>query len=258
MERNMTSKYKILKIHPSKHDHRDRIYKASGKHLRDKVDLREWDSLIENQDQLGSCVGHALTSGYELLLKKKYPDKFTELSRLFVYYNARFLEDTQTKDVGVSLKDALKSVNHIGVCEEKYWPYKLDMFDDKPSIPAYRDAITRTITEYHKLNTLDDVLDSVNDGNPVVIGAMVYTGFMYLDHNDHVVKSPRSGEKEEGGHAMLIVGYDIPKKMFLIKNSFGKEWGLNGYAWMPFSYADKYVFEYWTFDISNPNDIQLT
>lgn len=253
----MTSKYKILKIHPSKHDHRDRIYKASGKNLRDKVDLREWDSLIENQDQLGSCVGHAVTSGYELITKKKYPEKFVELSRLFVYYNARFLEDTQTKDVGVSLKDALKSVNHIGVCEEKYWPYKLDMFDDKPSIPAYRDAITRTITEYHKLNTLDDVLDSINDNKPVVIGACVFTSFMYLDNVHHIVPMPKPHEKNEGGHAMLIVGYDIPNKMFLIKNSFGQEWGMNGYAWMPFEYAEQQVFEFWTFEISNPNDIQL-
>lgn len=254
----MTSKYKIHTIRPSKKDRRDKIYKVSGKNLREKVDLREWDSLVENQEQLGSCVGHALTSGYELITKKKYPDKFVELSRLFVYYNARFLEDTQTEDTGASIKDALKSVNHVGVCEEKYWPYILDMFDDKPSVAAYRDAITRTITEYHKLNTLNDALDSVNDGKPIVIGASIFSSFMDLDNVNHIIPIPNSREKNEGGHAMLIVGYDLPNNMFLIKNSFGTEWGMNGYAWMPFDYAEQQVFEYWTFEISNPNDVQLT
>lgn len=254
----MSTKYKIFKIFPSKRDSRDRVYRQTGANLRSSVDLRSWDSLIENQDQLGSCVGHALTSGYELITKRKYPNKFVELSRLFVYYNSRFLSETHKQDVGVTLKDALKSVNHIGVCEEKYWPYNLDMFDDKPTIAAYRDAITRTITEYRKLNTMNDVLDSVNNNNPIIIGASIYTGFMYLNKSDHIIKIPVSGEKNEGGHAILIVGYDLTRKMFLIKNSFGTEWGLNGYAWMPFTYAEKYVFEYWDFDISNPNDVQLT
>ena len=53
------------------------------------------------------------------------------------------------------------------------------------------------------------------------------------------------------GHAICIVGYDLTRKLFLIKNSFGTGWGDKGYCWMPFDYADRHVFERWVFRISD-------
>lgn len=55
---------------------------------------------------------------------------------------------------------------------------------------------------------------------------------------------------------MTIVGYNIPKKQLLVKNSFGKDWGDKGYAWLPFEYAESSGFEKWVFDISNQPPIQ--
>jgi hypothetical protein len=40
-----------------------------------------------------------------------------------------------------------------------------------------------------------------------------------------------------GGHAVSIVGYDDTKQAWLIRNSWGPEWGENGFAWM--SYEDE-------------------
>jgi C1A family cysteine protease len=45
---------------------------------------------------------------------------------------------------------------------------------------------------------------------------------------------PKLFERAEGGHAVLAVGYDLKKKMVLIKNSWGDNWGQDGYFWMPF------------------------
>jgi len=53
-----------------------------------------------------------------------------------------------------------------------------------------------------------------------------------------------------GNHAVTIVGYDLSSSVFIIKNSFGIDWGLNGYFYMPFEYAKKHVFESWIFDIN--------
>ena len=47
---------------------------------------------------------------------------------------------------------------------------------------------------------------------------------------------PESGEKVVGGHAVLCVGYDDKSRTFLIRNSWGKSWGLKGYFKMPYSY----------------------
>jgi C1A family cysteine protease len=53
---------------------------------------------------------------------------------------------------------------------------------------------------------------------------------------------------------MTVVGYDIPKQQLLVKNSFGKDWGDNGYGWIPFTYFEKEGDENWVFDISNQPD----
>jgi C1A family cysteine protease len=43
----------------------------------------------------------------------------------------------------------------------------------------------------------------------------------------------------------------MPENMFLAKNSFGKDWGQNGYCWIPFQYISDYSFDMWVFDINN-------
>ena len=47
---------------------------------------------------------------------------------------------------------------------------------------------------------------------------------------------PHAAEKVEGGHAVMAVGYDDAAKTFLIRNSWGANWGQAGYFTMPYSY----------------------
>jgi C1A family cysteine protease len=49
---------------------------------------------------------------------------------------------------------------------------------------------------------------------------------------------------------MCVVGYDLDKKMLLCRNSFGTDWGNQGYCWIPFEYADKNFTDMWSFNIS--------
>lgn len=59
----------------------------------------------------------------------------------------------------------------------------------------------------------------------------------------------------EDGHAVTVIGYDLRRKQFLLKNSFGTHWGAGGYAWLPFEYEREYVFERWVFDINDQNTV---
>ena len=54
-----------------------------------KVDLRTLMSNVENQGQLNSCVANAVAGAYEYLAKRHLGDDSYDVSRLFVYYNAR-------------------------------------------------------------------------------------------------------------------------------------------------------------------------
>lgn len=237
-------------IKPSGFDVRDWRYRRGSNRLRESVDLREWDSVIESQGSLGSCSGNAMTNAYELTVKRLYPDRFTELSRLFVYYNSRIIDRTTGEDVGAYLRSTLAAVRHQGICTEKAWPYDESKFDEPPPAICYTDAANRTITSYELLDTLDDMLDALNQNKPVIIGLTVYDSFNYVNKDNPVVQLPRAGDSG-GGHAMTAVGYDIARRQILVKNSFGTSWGAEGYGWLPFEYVNSESFEKWIFDISD-------
>lgn len=233
-------------VRPSKFDKRDILYRTEP---RPRVDLREWDSAVESQYDLGSCVGNAIANAYELQLRRLYPEQFVELSRLFIYYNARFLEGTTTQDIGTYIRSGLHAVKRYGVCTEVIWPYDITKFSTRPSDESYIDAKNRTISKYTRLMNSEDVVRSINDNIPVVIGVDIYDSFLTLTKNDAVIKMPTVTDQLIGGHAMCIVGYDLNAMMFLVKNSFGIDWANDGYCWMPFDYLDYYAWDMWNFDI---------
>lgn len=247
----------LIKVRPSKPDSRDYRYQQKKISLKPEVDLREFDSLVEDQGELGSCVGNATTNSYELMTKQSYPDKFVELSRLYVYYNARMIEGTINEDMGVyEIRNALKGVKEYGICKEELWPYDPNKVNVKPSDECYVEGKPRTITSYTSLSTITEMLEVLNLGKPIVIGMDVYLSFMYVDKNTPVVSMPNNGDAYIGGHSVNIVGYSIEKSWFIAKNSFGSDWGDNGYCYIPFTYVDRYVFEKWIFDIIDPNIIK--
>ena len=44
----------------------------------------------------------------------------------------------------------------------------------------------------------------------------------------------RKFKEESGGHAMLVVGYDDDMNAFKVVNSWGKEWGNDGFVWIDY------------------------
>jgi C1A family cysteine protease len=242
---------------PSIADDRDYRYSQSKIALKQSVDLREWDSTVDDQSYIGSCVGNAIANAYELTVRRLYPEKFVELSRLFIYYNSRLFDNSYKEDIGTYIRDGLKSAARYGICSEKLWPYIEENFDDQPYPECYVDASQRIVTRYETLYTLRDMLEIINDNRPIVIGLNLYTGFMEMNSTQSVVKTPRAIDRSIGSHAVVLVGYDLDRQLFLAKNSFGTEWGDQGYFWIPFEYVRAEVFEKWCFDISSQRTIDI-
>ena len=237
---------------PSLSDDRDYIYKNdSTEVLREYVDLRELDTIVESQYSLGSCSSNALTNAYELSVNREYPEYFTQLSRLFIYYNTRNEYGNILEDNGMYLRDGLKSLAKFGVCSESLWPYDLEKFDDRPTDECYDDAKKRKILKYQKLISTYYITQVLNSNKPVVFGMNIYESFMNLNERISTVNLPSRNEKSLGGHGMCMIGYDLKKRLFLVKNSFGNAWGDKGYCWIPFDYIRYEGYDIWTFDITN-------
>jgi C1A family cysteine protease len=212
------------------------------------VDLRHLCSKIEDQGQLGSCTANALAGALEYLERK---DKvaFEDFSRLFIYYNERVIEHTIQSDSGATLRDGIKTLAKKGVCSEKKWPYRVSKFRVKPTASCYKDAMNHQITSYHRIITLDEMRSCLAEKFPFVFGFTVYESFESQEvAKTGVVNMPERDEKSLGGHAVLAVGYNDAEERFIVRNSWGTDWGMKGYFTMPYKYvADRNLSDdFWT------------
>lgn len=236
---------------PDRPDQRDKLYAAIAKPpkaLPKKVDLSAQCSPVEDQGQLGSCTANALVGNLEFL-ERKAGHTVTDLSRLFIYYNERAMEGTIGEDAGAAIRDGVKSLVKQGVCAEKKWPYQIAKFTAKPSAACYKEATDRQVTSYHRILTLQQMKQCLAEGYPFVFGFSVYESF----ESAAVAKTgklnlPKPSEKNLGGHAVCAVGFDDSSKRFLVRNSWGADWGLKGYFTMPYDYASNtnLADDFWT------------
>ena len=236
---------------PDLPDQRDRLYAAIAappKKLPRSVDLRATCSAVENQGQLGSCTANALAGNLEFL-EQKAGLPATDLSRLFIYYNERAIEGTISQDAGAMIRDGVKSLAKQGVCPEADWPYVITKFAAKPAAACYAEGLQHQVTSYHRIASLQEMRMCLAEGYPFVFGFTVYESF----ESAAVAKTgklnlPKRTEKTLGGHAVMAAGYDDATKRFLVRNSWGADWGMQGYFTMPYDYLDNRNLsdDFWT------------
>jgi C1A family cysteine protease len=237
---------------PDLPDHRDLLYAAvmrAPAPLPAKVDLRTLCPAVEDQGQLGSCTANALVGALEFLELKGKSTTFADLSRLFVYYNERAIEGTVKSDSGAMLRDGIKALAKQGVCRETAWPYVVTRFTKKPGVGCYKEAAAHTISSYHRLNTVEEMRACLADGYPFVFGFTVYDSFESATvATSGILNLPKAKERPLGGHAVMAVGYDDNVKRFIVRNSWGPDWGKQGYFTIPYVYlADRNLSDdFWT------------
>jgi len=225
---------------PDLPDARDLLYSAPEATLADlprKVDLRAQCPPVYDQGQLGSCTANAIGAAYEFMQDKEQLPDFMP-SRLFIYYNERKIEGTVGEDSGAMIRDGIKSVNKLGVCPETTWGYDIARFTDEPPQTAYTEALEHQAVAYRRvLPVLHQMQGCLASGVPIVFGFTVYESFESAEvARTGVVPLPPRSEHVLGGHAVLAVGYDDDSQRFLVRNSWGTGWGMDGYCTMPYGY----------------------
>ena len=232
--RTLEGKYN-LQWKPDKLDARDYKYKLTPKVAPNVVDLRSYCSPVENQGNLGSCTGQAIAGAIELLNKRN--GNYNDISRLFIYYYERLLIGTVNYDSGAYIRDGIKATNHYGASLETYWPYDVKKFRLEPVVEAKNDALNRKVTRYERITSFDGCIDALSNGYPIVMGFNVYDSFMSVSvaRTGNMPYPNTKREKLLGGHAVLLVGYDKKRKVFIARNSWGDRWGERGYFYMPFA-----------------------
>ncbi|CAF2066013.1 unnamed protein product [Rotaria magnacalcarata] len=220
--------------------------------LPPKTDLRNDMTEVEDQSRIGSCASNALAGAYEYLIKKQHGQN-TDVSRLFIYYNARAEENQSSNvtDSGCSMTNGIEALEEFGTCLESIWPYDISMVNTRPSDQAYAAAKSHKITEALQIKIdLYEMKSCLAQGFPFAFGLRLFTSFDKAAKTG-VVPMPSSSDRSRqshGSHALLAVGYSDQSQAFIVRNSWGTSWGDNGYCYIPYDYLtdSNLCFDSWT------------
>ncbi len=207
--------------------------------LPQKVDLRPLMTPVENQGNLNSCTANAIAGAYEYLIKKHTAKPF-DVSRLFIYYNARRRDGSQDEDEGSVIQYGMEGLKKYGACHEQLWPYDEGSVLEKPDGQSYSEAARFKALDMQLVEVeIDHWKKALAEGFPIVFGCVLFSSFDDCVKHGGLVSMPSANEVkrgEHGRHAMLCVGYSDVDNVFIVRNSWGNKWGASGYCYMPYDY----------------------
>lgn len=217
------------------------------------VNNSNYCSPVHNQGSQGSCTGQSAVSMFEYM-ERRAGGRHIDGSRSFVYYNSRVHAGLNpSQDTGSYIRSTIKAIVMDGIAEESKFPYNEKDWKTKPSEEIYRNALNFKATKYVRLDDtqngiVERIKSFVSSGYAVSFGFAVYQCIDDVTSKVPVLPFPAKSEKQLGGHAVIIVGYDDEapsrnyrdknetKGAFLCQNSWGTAWGSKGFFWIPYEY----------------------
>ncbi|NET03136.1 MAG: C1 family peptidase [Symploca sp. SIO2B6] len=222
------------------------------------VDLSFWCPKIEDQGSLNSCTAFAGISLFEYFVNRS-SGQYEDVSPLFLYKAARQLMKIEG-DGGASVRDTMKAMALFGIPPEDSWPYLVENCDKEPPSFCYVYAQNYQALKYFRLDyagipkdiLLFEIKAILTAGFPCMFGFTLYSS-AFEDSNPQKGNIPFPDENKDkivDGHAVVAVGYDDHKILkhanpeelptrgaILIRNSWGVDWGNQGYGWLPYDYV---------------------
>ena len=203
-----------------------------------------------------SCVGfasqyYALSTMYNIRLGIKDPSqKYSHAFDPYFVYSIVKSRDGENCDEGSNFAEAFDILKKAGAKKMLFPPYLVcDSSWDKEKLSTtlpYTMPYSIDDWRYAKVNDefIATAKNALYNNFPLIFGVGLTDSFNALSSDDSSSISsssglwePKSYEDRLGGHALTIVGYDDYKfgGAFRVVNSWGREWGDNGYFWMKYS-----------------------
>jgi len=235
-KKRIVTKVQKLGVVKDKRDKRDFRYVSAytPKELPKSYSIKQFVTQVKNQGVLSSCAAHAFANCYEIMKRQKFAHDY-EISERYLYYKTRELEGTLPKNVGTQMRDNAKIFQKVGVAMELFCPYSEEDYNLEPNWMADFSAGFNRAKGYSFLYSLEEIKDAISQRIPVACSIQIFSNFYKFEE----VLKIASGTLQ-GGHAMMIVGYDDETQTFEVLNQWGRSWQGDGFFKISYKYLQEY------------------
>ena len=193
-------------------------------------DISDLLGCVRNQGFRDTCLAFATSAAHEVL--QKIECKYLSVEWLF-YNSIRYSSDPPTR--GANLLSIANSICNHGQPYESFWPFNEYQDYSNWHPPGEPEVLFYANCELSTKVDIAMILRNLENGVPSVVTINIDQSFRnlrLLDNNAYVQCSEVS--KNFGHHAVLITGYGILDDSIFLKmrNSWGENWGVKGYAWI--------------------------
>jgi hypothetical protein len=189
------------------------------------LDLRKFLTPVKDQGENGDSVAFSIacTKEYQNWVVN---EQLESLSPWFIYVNAN-TTDPKSCDTGLDITQGFDVLKNIGIATEADLKTPINC----PSMPiiipenVITNAAKNKINNYHVISTIQELKSSLANYGPCPLGLPVY-------NYSSTFWKKNSVDKLQGGHCVSVVGYT--EDNFIIRNSWGENWGEKGYSYWSF------------------------
>jgi len=215
----------------------DRDYKirayltVSNEQLPVRLDVSGIMMPVRDQGNEGSCVSFAAT-GFKEFQEKDFK----------TYLAPRFLTDRIQKiyDGGSYPRDAMEVLLKEGVSPEMCQPYTAKT----PTDPCPRSADLakeNKIKAYARIYNIDEMKKCLYE-NGAFLASFTVTDNWFKPVGGLIIPEG----KVVGAHAVCVVGYDDVAQVLKFRNSWGRDWGQDGYGYLPYVSVTQHLLDAWS------------
>jgi hypothetical protein len=193
------------------------------------VDWRNWDGPVKNQESCGSCWAFAAVASIEILYNK--------LKGKFTPFSEQYLVDCDNLDYGCEggwPTETITWLNTNGLLHAEDAPYKGVKQTCNTNLKQYEYKIVKNYQMTNE-NLVSSFEPLIRKGP--LIAAMDSSFPEFMNYRPSSLLPLVKDWNQELNHAVTVVAQTVENGnvYLIVKNSWGTDWGFNGYFKVPFN-----------------------